>query len=141
RGTPPYLAHLLAAFRRWGLGGMFGVYMYGGVDGSFDYGPYTNGMKAAARPGVVDTEPPKITVGDVSRVGDSVTVTGTATDNLAVRSVVWRAVGKHGAAQMTWSVTGGAYYSEYQWKTDWTATIAVPAAQTITFVAEDIKAN
>ena len=112
-----------------------------GVDGAFDYGPYANGMKAAARPGTVDTEPPKITIDEVTRAGDSVTVSGTATDNMGIRSVLWSAGGKHGAAQMRWSVTGGHYYSRYQWQTNWTATIAEPPSQSITVVAIDIKNN
>ncbi len=99
---PSQVAAQLAAFRKWGTGGAFANYAYGGINSSFDYTPYVPGLQAAATPGIVDTQPPAATVGVVSRSGATVTLSGSATDNFAVRAVRWRtATGASGAATMT----------------------------------------
>jgi hypothetical protein len=134
---PDYVAEQLAAFRRRGMGGMFGVYAYSGLDGDFDYTPYVNGMKAAAQPGVVDSQAPSVTVDDARRDGATVTLTGTATDNMAVRSVRWRVGTTVGVAPMRWTVNSGNYYTSYQWQMDWTATVPASAGQTIAVIAQD----
>ncbi len=52
-------------------------------------GPYIPGMQAAAAPGTVDTHPPTGTVTHTTRSGAIVNVSGSATDNFAVRDVRW----------------------------------------------------
>jgi hypothetical protein len=138
---PAYVADQLAAFRRWGMGGVFGVYAYSGLDGDFDYTPYGNGMKAAARPGVVDSQAPSVALDDMHRDGATATLSGTATDNLAINSVRWRVGAKRGAAAMKWTVTGGNHDTRYQWQMQWTATVPASPGQAVTITARDVKHN
>jgi hypothetical protein len=134
---PAYVADQLAAFRRWGMGGAFAIYSYAGVGGAFDYTPYTAAMQAASIPGTIDNQPPSITVNSVQRTDGGVVVSGTATDNMAMRSVIWQAGPNAGVAPMTWSVTGGTWSTGYQWHMDWTATVPSPSGGVITFTAQD----
>ena len=138
---PAYVFDQLAAFHRWGMGGTFAIYAYGGLDSKFDYGPYVPGMQAAARPGIVDSQPPSVSVSQIRRAGANVIVSGTAADNMAVRRVLWSAGVKNGATAMTWSVTGGDYITGYHGHMDWTATIPAAPNQSIRFTVQDIKDN
>ena len=72
---PEQVAQQLAAFHKWGTGGAFANYAFGGLSG-FDYTPYVPAMQAAAAPEVVDTQPPSLTIGNATRSGGSVTWTG-----------------------------------------------------------------
>jgi hypothetical protein len=119
---PGYVADQLDAFRKWGMGGEFATYAYAGLDG-FDYSAYARAMRGAARRGVVDREPPTLTLTRRGR-----TISGSVADNMAVRSVRWRsASGATGIARLTWSQQHG---------TTWTA--RVPRGR-VTVIAEDIK--
>jgi hypothetical protein len=142
---PAYVATQLAAFRRWGMGGEFANFAYGGLN-AFDYGPYVTAMQAASTPGVVDASPPVLVVNPV-RAGSptpiaALAVEGTAHDNLAVRLVRWQNDrGGSGTAQMTWEVLSGDYGTGYNWRTRWSApTIPLHAgANNIAITVEDIK--
>jgi hypothetical protein len=123
------------------MGGAFAVYAYSGLDGDFDYGPYLNGMRAAARPGTIDSHAPSVTAAPMRRAGDTVTLSGTAADNMAIRTIRWRVGGKHGIAAMRWTVTDGNSYSRYQWQMDWTASVPAPSGQVVTVTAQDLKGN
>jgi hypothetical protein len=137
---PSQVAAQLAAFRKWGTGGAFANYAYAGINSSFDYTPYVPGLQAAATPGIVDTQPPAATVGVVSRNGATVTLSGSATDNFALRAVRWRtATGASGAATMTWTVLSGTYGTGYQWRMDWSASVPVASGQPVTLTFEDVK--
>lgn len=138
--SPADVAAQLAAARKWGTNGAFANYAYGGINTSFDYTPYVAGMQAAAVPGIVDTQPPVGSVGSTTRSGATVTITGSATDNFAVRDVRWRTEsGAAGVAKMTWTVLSGTYSTDYQWRMDWTATVPVSSGQSVTLVFDDIK--
>jgi hypothetical protein len=96
RARPPgYVADQLAAFRRWGTGGAFANYSYGPL-GRFDYAPYASAMRAASRPGVVDRTPPRIAIAEpagtvpLRAAGESFDLSGSASDNFAVRAIRWR---------------------------------------------------
>jgi hypothetical protein len=142
---PAYVATQLAAFRRWGMGGEFANFAYGGLS-AFDYGPYVSAMQAASTPGVVDASPPALLVNPVPAGSPtplaSLAVEGTAHDNLAVRLVRWQNDrGGRGTARMTWEVLSGDYRTGYNWRTRWSApTIPLHAgANNITITVEDIK--
>ncbi len=126
--SPYFVAEQLDAFRRWGTGDAFANYASSGLYG-FDYAPYVPAMQAAATPGVVDTQPPAITVGAKGRLAaDTALVSGNATDNMGIRAVRWSTPsGRSGAAKMTWTVTGGDYAVGYQWRMDWLVEAAAAA--------------
>ena len=136
---PVFVADQLAAFRRWGMNGLFANYGQSSLNG-FDYGPYTAGMQAAAGPGAVDASPPSLQVRSVSRVGGTVSIAGTAADNFAVRSVLWRSGGVGGAAAMGWRITRGDYTTpNFRSRMDWTAQVPAAPGQAIVISARDIK--
>jgi hypothetical protein len=134
----PEVATQLAAFRKWGTGGAFLNFAYQGLNG-FDYTPYVPGIQAAAVPGTVDTTPPTGTVASTTRSASSVNVSGSATDDLAVRAVRWSAAGASGAATMNWTVLNGTYATGYQWRMDWSASIPAAPGTQITLTFEDVK--
>ena len=61
RIPPEYVAAQLAAFRKWGMGRETANFCYNGLKG-FDYMPYVPALQAAAQPGVVDAEPPRLEI-------------------------------------------------------------------------------
>jgi hypothetical protein len=142
---PEYVATQLAAFRKWGMGGEFPNFSYGGLEG-FDYKPYVSAMQAASTPEVVDAAPPALVVNSVpagSRAPiASLGLAGTATDNLAIRVVRWaNSRGGSGTAHLTWDIISGNYQSGYNWRTRWSAP-AIPVKSgdnQITVTVEDIK--
>jgi hypothetical protein len=145
--SPSYVAEQLDAARRWGMGGEFANFAFNPLD-KFDYRPYVSGMRSATRPGVVDSHAPDLTIAkpappstDAGADG-TVKLSGSATDNLAVRVVRWRTdEGKAGTARMTWTVSAGDPQVGWSWRIDWVAD-RVPVhlgTTTITMEAEDIK--
>jgi hypothetical protein len=89
---PTYVADQLRAFKKWGMGGQFANYAFGGLRG-FDYGPYVAGMVSASTSETVDSQSPALTVeshpnGLASGVS-SLSLEGTTADNLAIRAVGW----------------------------------------------------
>jgi hypothetical protein len=142
---PAYVATQLAAFRKWGMGGEFANYAYGGLS-DFDYTPYVRAMQAASTPAVVDAKPPALVV-NPARAASAVPVAslaldGTATDDLAIRFVRWQNDrGGSGTAQLTWDVLSGDYRSGYKWRMRWRAPAIPlrPGLNQITVTAEDIK--
>ena len=137
---PGYVEEQLLAARRWGMHGMFANFTYDTLR-TFDYGPYLRGLREAARPGVVDDDPPTVTAEITRSSGSTIDLTGTATDNLAVRVVRWRtASGDTGTATLRW-VADGDPKSGYRWRMEWKAA-DVPArdgASPITVTTEDVK--
>jgi hypothetical protein len=114
RARPPaQVTEQLAAFRRRGAGREFANYAYVDID-KFDYAPYADAMRAASEPGRVDDSPPTLSAirpsdvttaplpADPLHAGDEVVdVAGIATDDFAVRSVLWRdAEGRGGTARV-----------------------------------------
>jgi hypothetical protein len=135
---PGYVATQLAAFRKWGMKGVFANYGQQPLN-KFDYAPYAPGMRAATTPGEVDTQPPGLSITSIQKTEHGVHVTGSATDNLGMRSVRWQTGSASGAAPMTWVVTSGDYRTGYRWRMDWTADIPAAPGQQIAFTAQDIK--
>lgn len=139
--SPEYVANQLAAFRRWGMGREYATFSFDGL-GGFDYGPYVAGMQAASAMGVVDAEPPRLTIGANTRNGTSLALSGTADDQLAVRAVRWTSDrGGSGAATTSWRVTSGSYMTSWVAETDWgIPSIPLRAGNNrITVTVEDIK--
>jgi hypothetical protein len=145
--SPQYVAEQLEAFRKWGMGGEFANYAYAGLRG-FDYSPYERAMRSASGPALADPEPPALTIagatpgGARGTPGESLALDGTATDNLAIRSVRWRSDGGGaGVARLGWHVRSGGYRSRYAWEMRWSipAVRLMPGENEITVTAEDIK--
>lgn len=140
---PAFVATQLQEYRRWGMGGDFGIYSYASL-GQFDYSPYASAMQAAAAPGVVQTQPPTIgvTAPPTTTAAASVSLTGVANDPLAVRVVRWsNDRGGSGTAQLTWQVLGGSDSQGWTAQTTWAAA-SVPLSSglnTITLTVENIK--
>jgi hypothetical protein len=107
---PAYVAEQLGAFRRWGTGRTFANFVYDGLRG-FDYGAYAAALRAAAAPGVVDSQPPSLVVtspvgAPAHAPGRTASISGTATDDMALRSILWRdSQGHSGFAQLTPDLT------------------------------------
>jgi hypothetical protein len=142
---PDYVAQQLDAFRRWGAGGAFGNFSYGGL-GGFDYGPYDAALRHASTPARVDTSPPKVEItapgGGAPRIsaGETIGLNGTASDDFAIRAVRWYDDrGREGVAQLTWNVTGD-YRSGWKGAMDWSIDRlrVSPGARRLTISAEDI---
>jgi hypothetical protein len=115
---PGYVRTQLAAFRRWAAGGEFANYVYGRLR-DFDYTPYVPGMRAASAPGTVDVKRPSLVVQSI-RTSAGVRLAGFATDNLAVRAVLWRDERGHaGAARMRWQVQGGNVHAGWHARMRW----------------------
>jgi hypothetical protein len=146
---PGYVSDQLAAFRKWGMGGEFAIYANRGL-GGFDYGPYTAGMRAAARRGVVDSERPRLSVSPAAlkrsrarlrRSGRAIRLRGEVSDNLAVRFVSWRTdKGRTGTARLDFSTVSGTPWTGYRGRTTWTFRIAPrPGERRVVIRVEDIK--
>jgi hypothetical protein len=129
------------------MDGEFTNYAYAGLRG-FDYEPYAAAMRSASAPGLVDAEPPTLTITDVNRgrmpgtTQERLALEGFAADNLAIRAVRWRNDrGGADAARTTWQITSGNYRSGYTGRTHWSipAIALIPGENTLTLTAEDIK--
>jgi Carboxypeptidase regulatory-like domain len=143
---PDDVAQQLAAFREWGTGGTFGNYAYRPPSG-FDYEPYADAMRNASAPGLVDREPPELSVespaggGAIDATGDRLELAGTAHDNYAIRVVRWYdAKNRFGTAELTWEADD-SLSPDRTWVTRWriSGVPLSPGNNRITVVAEDIK--
>jgi hypothetical protein len=142
---PASVATQLQEYRLWGMGGAFGLYSYNHL-GQFDYSPYAAGMQAAATPGLVPTQPPTISVTQPAASttlvsGTTVSVSGVASDPMAVRVVRWSDSQGSGTAQLTWQIQGGSASTAWTAQTMWVASSIPlgPGPNTITVSVEDIK--
>jgi hypothetical protein len=139
-----YVAQQLQAFRKWGMGGEFGVYAFGGLKYS-DYDDYASVMSEASTPAVVDTEAPTLSLTapeSVSTSSASTELRGKTGDNLALRVVRWvSSRGYEGVAELTWQITSGTPSMGYTGETHWRVpSIPLqPGENRITITAEDIK--
>jgi hypothetical protein len=140
--SPEHVSEQLLAFRRWGMGGMYANYAWGGL-GRFDYGPYEEAMRAGTQPGLVDPVAPTLAVTRVERAGDALRIVGHASDDMAIHFVSWSSsAGTSGAAQMDWQVLAGDHRTGYDWRMNWTATVPLaPGLNEITLLTQDIKGN
>jgi hypothetical protein len=138
---PEYVAEQLTAFRKWGMGGEFANYAWGGLR-TFDYTPYVSALRNASTPAVVDSQPPDLVINTPHRASASVALDGTATDNLAIRLVRWtNDRGGSGVARLAWDVLSGDYRSRYNWRTRWSlpAIALAPGENRIRVTVENIK--
>jgi hypothetical protein len=139
--SPAQVTAQLGAFRRWGTGDSFANYASSGLYG-FDYTPYVPALQAAAEPGIVDAQPPALTVGATGRIGDIELVSGSATDNMGIHAVRWTTdAGRSGAARMTWTVTSGDYAVGYQWRMDWLLGAVAAPGERVTITTEDVRGS
>lgn len=136
---PDDVATQLTAARKFGMGGGFANYSYGGLTDTDAYAPYADVIQAASSPGDVDSTAPSLEVS-----GGSTEISGTAHDNLAIWAVRWKDdLGGSGAAELAFTVTDGDRLNIEEWRMDW----AIPTdeltdgATSVTIVAEDIKEN
>jgi len=143
---PEYVADQLAAFRDSGAGGSFGNYAYS-EPATFDYEPYTDAMRRASTPGIVDAEPPTLSVASpagertIDATGDHLEIAGTAHDNYAIRVVRWYdAKDRFGTAKLVWKPQD-SLSPDRAWVTQWRirGVPLSPGTNRITVVAEDIK--
>jgi hypothetical protein len=143
---PSFVAGQLTAYRKWGMGGVFGDYA-GEALSAFDYTPYAAGIQAAAVPGPTADQRPSVsisgptTAASYNAPGSTVSLSGAATDTMAIRDVTWvDDRGGSGSAQLTWQILGGGVAQGWQWQMDWSvATVSLqPGTNTITITAEDI---
>jgi hypothetical protein len=139
---PGYVADQLAAFRTWGTGGLFANYAYGDP-AKFDYGPYTDAMRRASTPAMVDWKPPALSITSpagedaVDATRDHLDVHGTAGDEFGIRVVRWYdSRGGFGTAELTWDAEDGGD-ADTRWRID--DVPLSPGTNRITIVAEDIK--
>ena len=135
---PEYVAEQLEAFRKWGTGGEFANYVYGGLDPA-EYQDYVAEMQDASSPGTVDETDPTV---EIAAAGPRRAITGTATDNLAIKAVRWQDdQGGSGVATMHWEVLGGDEDAGFEWEMRWAVPTAElsPGASELTVTAEDIK--
>lgn len=138
---PAVVKKQLAAFRRWGMDGMFADYSWAAL-GTFNYGPYVSAIRAAARSGKVDTRPPVLTIGKPVEVAGGVKLSGRVRDNFAVRVVRWSAGMRHGAARLTTRCRGRTP-AVWVCHTSWTipAINVGSAGSPVILSAEDVKGN
>jgi Carboxypeptidase regulatory-like domain len=147
RARPPeYVADQLDAFRKWAAGGVFANYAYRDLR-EFDYRPYDDALRRAGRVGRVDRRPPKLVVTssppETARVaaGETVSLTGLASDDYAIRAVRWYDDrGHEGIARLTWT-SSGDQRSGWNGKMNWSIeNLTIPRdAHRLTISAEDIK--
>jgi hypothetical protein len=140
---PDYVAKQLAAFRKWGTGREFANYAYNGLR-AFDYSPYAPAMRAASAPGQVDSIPPGLSVTgrSIDAARNRLSLSGFATDNLAIRAVRWSdGARRSGVARLRWIVESGDPRSGWDWRMRWTAgDIPLSGRSTmIRITVEDIK--
>ena len=60
-GRPEYVSEQLEAFRKWGTGGEFANFVYGGLDPA-QYEDYVGAMQDASSPGTVDETDPTVEI-------------------------------------------------------------------------------
>lgn len=157
-----YVADQLAHFRKWAMDGQFESFIYADVVGPWDpafvtncncpgsnpYTPYVPGLQAAAQVGTVDTTPPGLTVttpssGAASTTATTYVMSGTATDDMAVRYVSWtNDRGGSGTVPMTWQVNSGDYATSYNWQMNWSASVPLQSGvNNVTVKAVDIHGD
>ena len=79
---------------------------------------------------------------EIAAAGPRRAITGTATDDLAIRAVRWQDdQGDSGVATMHWKVLGGDEEAGFEWEMRWVVPTAElsPEASELTVIAEDIK--
>jgi hypothetical protein len=161
----------LAAMHKWGMDGQFSNYTYGQNFTSKNYGDYYSddpvvctsklkdypnlrpynylpAIKAASQPSVIDSVNPSlsfsspITGATYSTNQNSFNLTGTSTDNMAIRYVKWaNDRGGSGIAKLSWQIISGDYRSGFVWQMDWDIA-GIPlqsGTNNITVTVEDTK--
>jgi hypothetical protein len=143
--SPDYVREQLLAFRKWGMGGEFAIYANRGLK-TFDYRPYEKAMIEASTAGIVDSEPPDISLAapppETSSSSAKIDVSGSAHDNLAIKVVRWRNDrGGAGVARLFWRVHSGQPAYGGDWTMEWFADAIPlqPGANEIVVSVEDIK--
>ena len=114
------MSEQLEAFRKWGTGGEFANFVYGGLD-PLEYEDYVGAMQAASSAGTVDETDPTV---EIAAAGRRPVITGTATDNLGIKAVRWQDdQGGSGVAAMHWKVLGGDEDAGFEWEMRWSVPV------------------
>jgi hypothetical protein len=137
--SPSYVRTQLTAMRKFGMGGGFANYHWGGGLKPSWYAPYADVIQVAATPGNVDPTPPTL-----EAAATSGSINGTAHDNLAVWTVRWRDnLGGTGVADLNFRITQGDMLYIEGWQMDWSVPreALTDGASSVRVVAVDIKRN
>jgi hypothetical protein len=135
--SPSYVNTQLTAMRKFGMGGGFANYHWGGGLTPSWYTPYAEVIQAAATPGNVDATAPTL-----DGAADAGRINGTAHDNLAIWVVRWRDdLGGRGVAELNFRVTEGEMAYIKGWRMDWSIPreALTDGATSVTVTAVDIK--
>ena len=136
---PSYVQTQLTAVRKFGMGGGFGNFHYGGGLKPSWYAPYADAIRSAASPGSVDATAPTLHAGATAGK-----IQGTAHDNLAVWLVRWRDnLGGRGVAELDFRITEGEMLHIKDWRMGWRIprSAVTNGARSVRVVAFDIKRN
>jgi len=134
---PGYVQTQLLAMRKFGMGGGFANYHWGGGLKASWYAPYVDAVQAAATPGNVDASEPTLD----ARAAPGV-IRGAARDDLAVWAIRWRDnLGGTGVAELDFTITEGAMMHIKDWQMDWSVPreALTDGATSVTMRAVDIK--
>jgi len=132
--SPSYVTAQLGTFRSWAMDGFFGLYTYQGLESGFDYSPYLAAFNPANFT-QIDTQPPDVRISTWAAVTGSgqVTISGTASDDFAIRVVRWQDADQSGIAQVSYDPTGAGGPDTVEW----TAEVPMPTGPTqVTILAE-----
>jgi hypothetical protein len=144
---PADVAAQLAAFRRWANGAGLFNYVFCGING-FDYTSYVAGIQAASAGGSVDSSSPTVTFNNaivnntITTTSSTLTLSGSSTDNFAIKRMVWvnwRA-GTGAMLPMTWTILSGNGQTPWVWRMDWSVTLTglQPGNNVVSISATDI---
>jgi hypothetical protein len=132
--SPSYVTEQVGTFRSWAMDGVVGLYTYRGLESGFDYSPYLPAFNPANFT-KADSQPPDVrisTPGPVTSAG-LLSISGTASDDFAIRVVRWQAGDQSGTAQVFYDQGEGSGGHTVRW----TAEVPVPAGPTpVTITAE-----
>ena len=137
---PAAVDEQVRAFAEWGMHRTSANYAFGDTLTEFDYDRYEASMSDASKPAVVDDEAPELEVDDPDPDGDQMTITGTATDDHAVRYVRWmNERGDSGMARMEFEILDGGLNDDFTYEMRWRADGVPTDGGQVTVEAVDIK--
>ena len=120
--SPEWVKTQLEAFKKWGDGGKIVVFPFQKIN-SFDYSIYAEALRSASQSDILDIEPPTLDISPFPGVTteQSITLSGFAHDNLAVKSIEWENhYGGSGMAETNWEALSGDRISGWtNWRINW----------------------
>ena len=136
---PSYVQTQLTAMRKFGMGGGFANYHYGGGLKPSWYAPYADAIRAAATPGNVDATAP--TLNAAATAGRS--TERPTTTSRSGSSAGGTTSGEAGVAELDFRITEGDMLYIKDWQMDWSVPreALTDGASSVTVAAVDIKRN